>query len=247
METLIPTSKESKSYQSYISIVDRLQKFLAQENFQQGERLPPERTLAEQFGSSRSSVRKAIQVLTAKGLIESRQGDGTYLREHAQTVFAQAIIDALCSEDENFDDAIELRNILEPAIAELAAIRHTKEQLNELKVVVCDQQRHLLTGEEDGNLDARFHQCLAECTGNALIIRTMRYLNKLYATSRTEDMRDVKWRQFSIDDHLRIINALEKRSPEESRRAIQKHIDEIKAKHPRLQRRKMVSYIGGQK
>lgn len=93
-----------------------------------------------------------------------------------------------------FDEVTEYRRIVEPGIAEIAAVRHTSEQLDRLKIIACDQQRRLLVGENDGDLDARFHLALAECTGNKLLIDTVARLNRIYAKGRTPELRDTPWR-----------------------------------------------------
>lgn len=136
-----------------------------------------------------------------------------------------AILEAVDSENLVFDEVMEFRRILEPAIAELAALRHSPEQLDQLKIITCDQQRRLLTGQEDGDLDARFHHCLALCAGNSLLAGTMSQLNRHYAAGRTAELRDTQWRQFSVSPHLRIIDALERRSPADSRKALEEHLE----------------------
>ena len=123
------------------------------------------------------------------------------------------------------------RIVWRPAIAELAALRRTPEQLDRLKIIACDQQRRVLLGEDDGDLDARFHHQLAECAGNRLLAETVARLNALYAGGRTPDLRDAAWRRFSVSSHLRIIDALERRSPEEARKAAEDHIDHVVQKH----------------
>ena len=142
-----------------------------------------------------------------------------------------AIIEAVHSEGMLFDEVTEYRRIVEPAIAELAALRRTPEQLDRLKIIACDQQRRVLLGEDDGDLDARFHHQLAECAGNRLLAETVARLNALYAGGRTPDLRDAAWRRFSVSSHLRIIDALERRSPEEARKAAEDHIDHVVQKH----------------
>ena len=107
---------------SYQRLSERLRRFMAEERFQSGDRLPPERTLAENFEVSRSSIRKAIQMLADKGLLESRQGDGTYVRAPDMEPLKNAILEAVDSENLVFDEIMEFRKILEPAIAELAAL-----------------------------------------------------------------------------------------------------------------------------
>ena len=216
---------------SYNKLSERLRRFMAEGKFRDGDRLPPERALAETFGVSRSSVREAIRALAEKGLLESRHGDGTYVRVPDMEPLRSALLEAVDSEGLMFDEVTEYRRIVEPAIAELAALRRTPEQLDRLKIIACDQQRRVLAEEDDGDLDARFHLTLAECTGNRLLAATMERLNAIYAKGRTPELRDAAWRQFSVSSHLRIIDALERRSPEEARKAAEDHIDHVVQKH----------------
>lgn len=229
-KTAVPFSS-NRPRRSYQKLSERLRQFMAENHFRNGDKLPPERSLAESFGVSRSSVREAIHTLAEKGLLESRHGDGTYVRAPDMEPLETAILEAVDSEGLMFDEVMEYRRIVEPAIAELAALRHTPEQLDRLKIITCDQQRRVLAGEDDGDLDAQFHLCLAECTGNRLLIGTIAKLNEIYANGRTPDLRDAAWRQFSVSSHLRIIDALEQRSPENCRKALEEHIDTVLRKH----------------
>ena len=199
-------SSAGRPRRSYQKLTERLRQFMAEGHFRDGDKLPPERALAESFGVSRSSVREAIRALAAKGLLESRQGDGTYVRVPDMEPLKEAILEAVDSEGLMFDEVTEYRRIVEPGIAEIAA-------------------------ESDGDLDAKFHLALAECTGNKLLIDTVARLNRIYAKGRTPELRDTPWRQFSVSSHLRIIDALERRSPEDSRKALEEHIDTVIHKH----------------
>lgn len=229
-KTAVPFSS-NRPRRSYQKLSERLRQFMAENHFRNGDKLPPERSLAESFGVSRSSVREAIHTLAEKGLLESRHGDGTYVRAPDMEPLETAILEAVDSEGLMFDEVMEYRRIVEPAIAELAALRRTPEQLDRLKIITCDQQRRVLADEDDGDLDAQFHLCLAECTGNRLLISTIAKLNEIYANGRTPDLRDTTWRQFSVSSHLRIIDALEQRSPENCRKALEEHIDTVLRKH----------------
>lgn len=142
-----------------------------------------------------------------------------------------AILEAVDSEGHLFDEVMEYRRILEPAVAELAALRRTPEQLDRLKIIACDQQRRILIDGDDGELDAQFHLCLAECSGNRLLINTVALLNEQYTGGRTADLRDASWHQFSVASHLRIIDALERQSAEDCRKAVEEHLDTIVHKH----------------
>lgn len=224
-------SSAGRPRRSYRKLSERLRQLMEEGNFRDGDKLPPERALAESFGVSRSSVREAIRALAEKGLLESRHGDGTYVRVPDMEPLKIAILEAVDSEGLLFDEVMEYRKIVEPAIAELAAVRRTPEQLDRLKIIACDQQRRLLAGENDGDLDALFHLALAECTGNRLFIDTIARLNDVYAGGRTPDLRDAAWGKFSLSSHLRIIDALERQSPGDARAELEAHVDTVIHKH----------------
>ena len=128
-------SSAGRPRRSYQKLTERLRQFMAEGHFRDGDKLPPERALAESFGVSRSSVREAIRALAEKGLLESRQGDGTYVRVPDIEPLKEAILEAVDSEGLMFDEVTEYRRIVEPGIAEIAAVRHTSEQLDRLKII----------------------------------------------------------------------------------------------------------------
>lgn len=217
---------------SYKTLLSRLRAFMDELQLKPGDKLPPERSLASTFGVSRNSVRTAIRTLAEQGVLESRHGDGTYVCSSETDFLEKALLSAVDSECAIFDEVMEFRRIMEPAIARLAARRRTLEQLNELKIIVCDQQRRLLMEKGDGDLDARFHQCLARCTGNSLLATTMQRLNTVYQPGRTADLRSEEWRQFSISSHLRIIDAVERQDEEACEQELRHHLGTVSERHP---------------
>ena len=217
---------------SYETLLSRLRAFMDELQLKPGDKLPPERSLASTFGVSRNSVRTAIRTLAEQGVLESRHGDGTYVCSSETDFLEKALLSAVDSECAIFDEVMEFRRIMEPAIARLAARRRTLEQLNELKIIVCDQQRRLLMEKGDGDLDARFHQCLARCTGNSLLATTMQRLNTVYPPGRTADLRSEEWRQFSISSHLRIIDAVERQDEEACEQELRHHLGTVSERHP---------------
>lgn len=217
---------------SYETLLSRLRAFMDELQLKPGDKLPPERSLASTFGVSRNSVRTAIRTLADQGVLESRHGDGTYVCSSETDFLEKALLSAVDSECAIFDEVMEFRRIMEPAIARLAARRRTLEQLNELKIIVCDQQRRLLMEKGDGDLDARFHQCLARCTGNSLLATTMQRLNTVYQPGRTADLRSEEWRQLSISSHLRIIDAVERQDEEACEQELRHHLGTVSERHP---------------
>lgn len=225
----LPQKEESQK--GYQKLVERLSGFISEGRFASGDKLPPERALAEMFGVSRPSIRQAILSLAERGILESRQGDGTYVRDPDLTPLLHAVLEAVGSKHVSFLHLMEFRRVLESAVAALAAERCTERQLEALKAAACDQQRCLMHEEDDSMPDARFHLALAEATNNPVFYDIMVRLNELYAEGRSGELRGREWLQSSLNGHLRIIDAVEKKDPEAGRKAMSEHLDFIGESH----------------
>lgn len=210
-ECIIPKTDSSigRPRRSYQKLTECLRQFMKEDHFRDGGELPPGRAPTESFGVSRGSTHEAIRALAEKGLPEGRQGDETYVRMSDIEPLKETILKAVDSEDLIFNGVTRHRRIVESGIVEIVAMHHTSEQLDRLEIIVCDQQRHLLVGGNDGGLNAGFHPALAECTGNELLIDAITQLSHIYAEGHTPELRDTPWRRFSASSHLHIIDALE--------------------------------------
>lgn len=220
-------SKEEKKY-TYTVLIERISAMIRTGELVPGNRLPPERKLAEMFGVSRNSLRQAFQALAERGIIESRQGDGTYLLTAIETpLTSDAIADAISEQSGLLHEIVEFRRIVEPQLAALAARRITPEALDRLKIVVCDQQRALTAGRDADGFDAEFHQLLAESAGNRVLSKVMAAIQSIVNESRSIWLQSSERRLASVEGHLRIIDALEARDTETARLAMRDHIAEI--------------------
>ncbi|WP_157470183.1 FadR/GntR family transcriptional regulator [Desulfobulbus elongatus] len=220
-------SKEEKKY-TYTVLIERISAMIRTGELVPGNRLPPERKLAEMFGVSRNSLRQAFQALAERGIIESRQGDGTYLLTAIETpLTSDAIADAISEQSGLLHEIVEFRRIVEPQLTALAARRITPEALDRLKIVVCDQQRALTAGRDADGFDAEFHQLLAESAGNRVLSKVMATIQSIVNESRSIWLQSSERRLASVEGHLRIIDALEARDTETARLAMRDHIAEI--------------------
>ncbi len=212
-------------------IVNKLMSFIQDSLLIAGDKLPTERILAAQLETSRSSLRVALKFFIDKGILASKQGSGTYVANIDMAPKTLNTASLIKQNTSLYEQLIEFRMILEPAIAEIAAEKCTMEQLNKLKIIVCDQQKNIIVNSGDGTLDAQFHLALAEATGNILLVETIDKINKLYLEGRTDNLRNKEWRQFSVISHLRIIDAIEKRSKAECRKEVEEHLSTVYKNH----------------
>ena len=212
-----------RSYR-YKAIVHQIQEMIHKGALVAGDKLPPERTLARTFKVSRNSVRQAVQDLSAKNLVESRQGDGTYVCANDSVRIVDSLARAIGAQKKRLREILELRQCLEPQIARIAASEISPAQLDCLKIIVCDQEQKFLANEPDHSLDQAFHQQIALASGNTVIQEVFATLSSLLNESRSEFLQNTTRTRDSITGHLKIITALEKKDPVLAQKAMEDHI-----------------------
>jgi GntR family transcriptional repressor for pyruvate dehydrogenase complex len=211
----------------YHEIVDQIQELISAGRIKPGDRLPPERELAELFKASRNSVRDAIRVLEQMGLIESRQGDGTYVRSVSAEDLAEPLALMLLQSRTQMRELWEVRRVLEPALAEFAASRITDEELDELETILEAQRRKVEAGSTALEEDTAFHYAIAEAARNTVILRTLDTLVDLLRQSRERSLQQRDRPAYSLAGHKRILAALRRRDPEGARAEMLRHLREV--------------------
>jgi GntR family transcriptional repressor for pyruvate dehydrogenase complex len=210
----------------YHEIVDQIRGLIAEGRIKPGDRLPPERELAELFKASRNSVRDAIRVLEQMGLTESRQGDGTYVRTVSAEDLAEPLALMLLQSRTQMRELLEVRRVLEPALAEFAATRITPEEVDELEAILDAQRRKVEAGLVPLEEDTAFHYGIAEAARNAVMLRTLDTLVDLLRQSRERFLRHDR-PATSLAGHRRILDALRRADPEAARAEMLRHLREV--------------------
>ncbi|WP_192623139.1 FadR/GntR family transcriptional regulator [Desulfomicrobium macestii] len=208
----------------YEEITSRLQTMEQNDDLKPGDRLPPERQLAIMFGVSRNSVREAIKSLEQHGVLISKPGAGTYIAENSQANLAMAMGDAFARERHRLDDIFELRLLLEPQIAHLAAQRITKKELQKMQSLISAYTKNMRDGLPVYFYDQAFHDAIAAATGNQSITLLMDQMHELLRESRDEALQSSVRSAKSLEDHQKILEALSMRDPERAREAMTDHL-----------------------
>jgi DNA-binding FadR family transcriptional regulator len=187
-----------------------------------GQRLPTEPELCAELGISRNTVREAMRVLAFSGLIEIRQGDGSYLR---------AVIDPLdtmkalsrCSHEQ----ARETRHILEVEAIGLAALRRTDEDLVALREALGISGSHY-HGDLDSYIacDLVFHRRLVDAAHNPTLSELYRYFSSVVGAHLRETLNITPRRQEVFDLHIELLDAVEQRDPERAKALSRQLINE---------------------
>jgi GntR family transcriptional regulator, uxu operon transcriptional repressor len=198
-----------------------------------GDRLPPERDIAEALDVSRSVVREAIIMLELQGLVEVRKGSGVYVIKLPVVSHESSNNDECRSSDVGPFELLQARQVLESQIASFAAYNVTKNDIFKLRQSLDKERENLETGKEDYDGDRMFHLTIAEASQNSVLIDIILDLWKrreessmwqqLHTRIANNDYRH-KW----LDDHEKILQALQKRDPNGARDAMWQHIENVK-------------------
>lgn len=194
---------------------------------QHGARLPSERSLADQFKVSRSSVREAIRSLELQGLVVSKRGAGTFINtENLESVVA-LIATTLSSGGETLREIFEVRHLLEPQIAAVAAQRASPEEIERLTEILEEQQRQISRGQTGVDADTAFHFGLASATHNSALIKVVSAVEDILRLSRDHSLQELGRPQRSLASHRQILNMVEARDAEGAKQAMEHHLTSV--------------------
>lgn len=211
----------------YTEVAAQIQRLIADGRLKPGDRLPPERELAEVFGVSRTSVRDAIRVLETQGLVEPRHGEGTVVREIPIDAIVKPLADALAATKDLTADLFDMRKMLEPPLARAAALRATAEDVRALEEIVERQARRVAGGEIAIEEDNAFHYRIATAAKNRVVLRTIDVLMDLLRESRVRSLHGPGRSEKSLAGHRRILDAIRRRDADGAAEAMRAHIEEI--------------------
>jgi GntR family transcriptional repressor for pyruvate dehydrogenase complex len=215
-----------KSQRLYLQVADQLVALIRSGRLVAGDRLPAERDLAERFGVSRPTIREAMIALEIAGLVDIRSGSGVYVLDQP---FQAAPVAA--DQGPGPFEILEARRLFEGEACALAAERVTNEQIEQLKQLLRDMERENQQQDAHEEADRQFHCLIAEAAGNSAISATVSWLWRLRNESEISQRFHQRVREEGIkpiiEDHQRIVSALEDRDPARSRRAMAAHLQRV--------------------
>ncbi|MEU5168042.1 MULTISPECIES: FadR/GntR family transcriptional regulator [Streptomyces] len=205
----------------YEQVLDRLRSYATESGLVAGDRLPPERDLAQRLGVSRASVKQAIVVLEVQGLVEVRHGGGTYLL--GDGLDAEPV-DRLVERRRRLPDVLEAREALETKLAELAAERRTEQDLTALRAALAHMAAEIADGGHGVEGDRRFHASVTAAAHSALLAEFMQSIADQITESRHESLRQPGRPGRSLTQHRAILDAIEEQRGKAAAAAMRRHV-----------------------
>jgi GntR family transcriptional repressor for pyruvate dehydrogenase complex len=216
--TISPIADTDKIQQ----IIKAIQDFVIEGNLEHGTELPPERILASQLGVSRFSLREALRVAQAQGLIEISRGRRPRVARPTADAAAKLIALTLRRTRQTLLDLIAARQALESQIARLAA-QHAKEHhIKAMQETIRKIEENRANPEICVEQDIQFHHTLVEATDNVVFEIMLAPLGELLRDSRKETIREGVDRV--ISGHKAVLAAVRKRDPEKAAKAMYQHL-----------------------
>ena len=211
-------------------ITAQVRELISSGELKPGDRLPPERKLAELFHVSRNSVREAIRTLQDKQILISRPGSGTFVADLDKEDMLRAMSEAFERQQTNLEEILELRQILEPGVARLAAQRISNSSLASLEKLI-DRQEAALDADADEvtRMDLLFHQTLIDATGNTTLASVLDTIGEKIRDTRSETLQNEARARRSIEAHRKILTALKKRDGDLAAREMEDHLSTLRS------------------
>lgn len=207
------------------AIADHLAGDIAAGRLAVGKLLPGERPLCLQLGVGRPLLREAIRLLAARGLVESRHGQGTrVVADHARPV-RHAFAGVLAGEDSQSAHLMELRLAIETAVAAAAARRRQPADLEALAAII-EQQAATADVTQAAALDVAFHERLNLAARNPLFAVTLQPITELLQRNRPLELARIG-PAAALTDHRAILAAVRARRPQVAALAMRRHLERV--------------------
>ena len=207
---------------------------LKQGHYKVGDRLPPERDIAERLEVSRTVLREALIMLELMGLIEVRKGSGIYLIKEATTLPQGSDMDAAFDKDDVGPfEMMQARQLLESHVAEFAATQATKKDIIKMREALELEKKSIDESGNDHVADKLFHLAIAEATQNSVLVDLVKNLwdrreNSPMWKQLHIHITDQAYRKKWLVDHENILLAIQQKKAGPARLAMWQHLENVK-------------------
>jgi GntR family transcriptional repressor for pyruvate dehydrogenase complex len=212
----------------YEQIADTLEQAIIRSN-SPAEKLPSEQELSKRFQVSRTVIREALKVLKERGLIQSRNGEGSYVSKPKTHTISSAVNRIVQMDNISNDDLHSMRLILETAGAKLAALNARPEEIEHLEHILAQMSDETLKLNKRIPLDADFHISIARASGNGLLGMFVEVMTLLLKDYMSKGFFGVTRIRNTLNQHGKILGAIKSRQGDMAETAIYDHL--VAARH----------------
>jgi len=211
-------------------ITDRILTLIRQKHLRPGDRLPPERKLAEMLAVSRPSLREALRAPAIMKIVENRQGAGTYITSLELEILVEHLESVFALDDVTYLNLLEARKVVEPALAEMAAREVTDDEIKSLEECLVRSGSGITDPEAFLEVDLLLHRIIGEAAHNTILSCFMSSVARLGVHSRRRTGEKLPARKQTIEDHRAIVRALRSHDPQAARQAMLDHLNHVQVR-----------------
>ncbi|TKD71356.1 FadR/GntR family transcriptional regulator [Pseudalkalibacillus hwajinpoensis] len=224
--------KQVKRRKIYEEIADQLLDKIKSGNLSPGDKLDSVQSLAEGFNVGRSAVREALSALRAMGLVEMRQGEGTFVKHYDRSTLIQSISTGILMNREEIIELLEVRKILETGCAASAAEKRTEKELFEISKALSDMQKAVSHQQLGEQADLQFHMAITAASHNRLLGDLMNQVSQLMVDSIRETRKLSLYSDAAIleklyTEHNEIFLAIKHKDSVKAQQAMLHHLNEV--------------------
>jgi GntR family transcriptional repressor for pyruvate dehydrogenase complex len=224
--------KKIKPKKIYEEVAEQIYELIRNGQLKPGDKLDSVQQLAENFQVGRSAIREALTSLRAMGLVEMKQGEGTYVKEFGKDQIPFPLSTAILMNKDDIAQLLEVRKIIETGTAAAAAKRRTEQDISKMEMAL----NAMLEAQGDEELgekaDLQFHLSIAEAAHNPLLmgllnqvsdimVETMRETRRVWLYSKQTTVKQL------YNEHVAIFEAIKKAEEEEARNRMIYHLDNV--------------------
>ncbi len=219
--------KAVEKKKAYEDVVKQIRTLIESGRLKREDQLPTERELSETFKVSRATVREAIRTLEQMKLVQSRQGNGTYVLASSEEALVQPLAAALFHEKDDILDIFYIRKSIEPYVAQLAAQNATMQDIKEMEKIMREQAAYIKEGENIVESDTSFHGLLAKAAKNRVMERLLLALVDLLGETREKYLQDDLRAKKSLEGHQRVLSAIKNGDCAAARKSMLRHLEDV--------------------
>lgn len=208
----------------YEQIADRLETWILANSFEGQKKLPSEQALADEFCVSRNVIREALKLLKERGLVDSRNGTGSYITKPEATNLSDVISRMVAMDNINYRAIYDVRIILETAASKRAAKLVTDEQLADMEKLLERLKDRSLSVAERRETDFSFHVAIAHAAGNPLLEILVQAMKNVFIEMIEKGIFMIGGIDDAIMRHGNILNALKEHDPVMAEDAMYDHL-----------------------
>jgi Transcriptional regulators len=224
--------KQIKPRKLYEEVAEALLDMIKKGEIKPGEKLESVHQLAENFQVGRAAIREALSALRAMGIVEMKQGEGTFVKEFDPMSFTFSLSTAALMNMKDIEHLLEVRKILEVGAAFTAAAKRTEQNLHDMKAALDEMLIHINDEELGEKADWKFHKAIAAATQNPIllslmnnvadmIVETMRETRKIWLYSEQVTAERI------FQEHKAIFTAIEQQNAEEAQHLMLAHLTNV--------------------